>query len=62
MRKLKFWKLEIKFGNRNFEKLFKNGSLKIKFKKMEFWRIIWGLNLKINNKINIKIEILKIRN
>ena len=28
--------LNIKFENRNFEELFKNGSLKIKFKKMEF--------------------------
>ena len=26
--KLEFWKLEIKFGNWNFEKLFKNGILK----------------------------------
>ena len=63
MWKLEFWKLEIEFGNWNFEELFKNGSflkikfedrnfeklfetgnLKIKFKKMEFWRIIWGWN------------------
>ena len=29
MWKLEFWKLEIKFGNWNFEELFKNGSLKI---------------------------------
>ena len=29
MWELEFWKLEIKFGNRNFEKLFKNGILKI---------------------------------
>ena len=29
MRKLEFWKLEIKFGNRKFEKLFKDGILKI---------------------------------
>ena len=29
MRKLEFWKLEIKFGNRNFEELFKNGILRI---------------------------------
>ena len=26
---MKFWKLEIKFGNRNFEELFKDGILKI---------------------------------
>ena len=36
MWKLEFCKLGIKFRNRNFEELFKNGSLKIKFKKMEF--------------------------
>ena len=29
MQKLEFWKLEIKFGNRNFEELFKDGILKI---------------------------------
>ena len=29
MRRLKFQKLEIKLGNQNFEKLFKNGILKI---------------------------------
>ena len=29
MRKLEFWKLEIKFVNQNFEELFKNGILKI---------------------------------
>ena len=29
MRKLEFWKLGIKFGNRNFEELFKDGILKI---------------------------------
>ena len=29
MWKLKLWKLEIKFENQNFEKLFKNGILKI---------------------------------
>ena len=26
---LEIWKLEIKFGNRNFEEVFKNGILKI---------------------------------
>ena len=29
MRKLEFWKLEIKFGNQNFEELFKHVILKI---------------------------------
>ena len=29
MRKLEFWKLEIKFRNWNFEELFKDGILKI---------------------------------
>ena len=29
MRKLEFWKLRIKFGNRNFEGLFKDEILKI---------------------------------
>ena len=29
MRKLEFWKLEIKFENWNFEELFKDGILKI---------------------------------
>ena len=29
MRKLEFWKLGIKFGNQNFEELFKDGILKI---------------------------------
>ena len=29
MRKFEFWKLGIKFGNRNFEGLFKYGILKI---------------------------------
>ena len=32
MRKLEFWKLEIKFGNQNFEELFKHGILKFEFK------------------------------
>ena len=36
MNYLKIEVLNIKFENWNFEKLFKNGSLKIKFKKMEF--------------------------
>ena len=27
-KKLEFWKLGIKFGNRNFEELFKDGILK----------------------------------
>ena len=31
MRKLEFWKLEIKFGNRNFEELFKNENFKSKY-------------------------------
>ena len=30
MRKLEFWKLEIKFRNWNFEELFKDGILKNK--------------------------------
>ena len=30
MRKMEFWKLEIKFGNWNFEKLFKDENLKNK--------------------------------
>ena len=30
MRKLRFWKLEIKLGNWNFEKLFKDGNFKNK--------------------------------
>ena len=29
MWKLEFWNLEIKFGNQNFEELFKDGILKI---------------------------------
>ena len=29
MWKIEFWKLEIKFGNQNFEELFKGGILKI---------------------------------
>ena len=29
MWKLEFWKLGIKFGNQNFEELFKDGILKI---------------------------------
>ena len=29
MQKLEFWKLEIKFGNKNFEELFKDENLKI---------------------------------
>ena len=40
--------LKIKFENLNFKKLFENGNLQIKFKKREFWRIIWEWNLKIN--------------
>ena len=27
--KIEFWKLKIKFGNQNFEELFKGGILKI---------------------------------
>ena len=38
--KTKFF-LKIKFENREFQKLFENGNLKIKSKKREFWRIIW---------------------
>ena len=30
MRKLEFWKLEIKFGNQNFEELFNDGIFKNK--------------------------------
>ena len=30
MQKLEFWKLEIKFGNKNFEELFKDGIFKNK--------------------------------
>ena len=29
MWKLEFWKLEIKFGNQNFEELFKDGISKV---------------------------------
>ena len=36
MQKLEFWKLEIKFGNKNFEELFKHGILKIEFKNWNF--------------------------
>ena len=36
--------LKIKFRNWDFEKLFENENSKIKFKKREFWRIIWELN------------------
>ena len=39
-----FFKKKIKFEDQNFEKWFENGNLKIKFKKREFWRIIWELN------------------
>ena len=41
---MELWKLEIKFGNRNFEKLFGSGNLKIKYKKKDFWRLIWEWN------------------
>ena len=33
MWKMEFWKLEIKFGNQNFEELFKFGIWKFEFKK-----------------------------
>ena len=68
MWKLEFWKLEIKFGNQNFEELiwewefkkeikfqdwnFENENLKIKFKKREFWKIIWEYNF-----LKIRFEI-----
>ena len=52
MRKLKFRKLEIKFGNRNFEELFENGILgKLNF---EYW------NLGMEFREIKEIEILKI--
>ena len=40
MWKLEFWKLEIKFGNRNFGELFKDGILKINK---------WNNNNNVNN-------------
>ena len=40
MWKLEFWKLEIKFGNRNFWELFKDGILKINK---------WNNNNNVNN-------------
>ena len=48
MWKLEFWKLEIKFGNRNFEEL---------FKKEIFWKLDWkeiGVS-----KIHLKVAFLK---
>ena len=39
-----FLKKKIKFENWDFEKLFENINLKIKFKIREFWRIVWEWN------------------
>ena len=59
MRKLKFRKLEIKFGNRNFEELFENGILgKLNF---EYWNLgmeFRELEIKFGNwELNLEIEI-----
>ena len=51
---MKFWKLEIEFGNWNFEELFKNGSF---FKKKK-------LNLRIGiskNYLKMKTQKLNLR-
>ena len=50
MWKWEFWKLRIKFGNWNFEELFKNWSLKINNKIIMI------------KQINVKIGILEIEN
>ena len=39
MWKLKFWKLEIKIGNRNFEELIWEWKLGNYSQELEFWRI-----------------------
>ena len=54
MRKLEFQKLEIKFGNRKFEELFKCGILEIN--KIIITKII------MIKRINTEIGILEIRN
>ena len=38
------WELEIKFESQNIEKLFESEKLRIKSKKMAFWRFIWEWN------------------
>ena len=60
MWKLKFWKLKIKFGNLNFEELFKDGILKInkEINKIIIIIIIIIIMKTINRKIGIlEIEI-----
>ena len=56
MWKLEFWKLEVKFENRNFEKFFKDEILKINkiiiiiINKCENWNFgNWKLNSKIGS-------------
>ena len=57
MWKLEFWKLEIEFGNWNFEELFKNGvflnkkklNLRIGILKNYLKMEIWKLNLRKRN-------------
>ena len=76
MWKLEFWKLEIKFGNWNFEELFKNGSfkklnLRIWISKNYLRMEVWKLDLRKWNfeelfemeflKLNLKIGALKIK-
>ena len=65
---LEFWKLEIKFGNRNFEELFKDRIFKNKIiiiiiiiNKCENWNFgNWKLNLEIGILKNyLKIEFKK---
>ena len=70
MWKLEFWKLEIKFGNRNFEDSFEDRIFKNKIimliiiiiNQCENWNFgNWELNLEIENLRNyLKVENLKI--
>ena len=53
---LKMEVLEIKFENRNFGKIFENGSLKIKFENWNFEELFENGILK---KLNLKFEILE---
>ena len=51
MWKLEFWKLEIKFENRNFEELiWESEFLKIKFEDRNFEKLFENGNLKIKFK------------
>ena len=59
MWKLEFWKLKIKFGNRNFEELFKDGNLKVN-KLIKIIMIITKIIM--IKKVNMKIGILEIKN